>query len=67
MDQVETTARAMCEADGHAADESVTLPEGAGASRDGGPAAGGPVPRWRIYEPQARRLVEAQQALLAGR
>ena len=64
MDQVETTARAMCEADGHAAEELVSPRAGAPAS--GGDAATGPVPRWRIYEAQARRLVEAQKALLAG-
>lgn len=64
MDQVETTARAMCEADGHAAEELVSPPDRAPAPGGDGPT--GPVPRWRLYEAQARRLVEAQRALLAG-
>lgn len=67
MDQVETTARAMCEADGHAADDLVSPIPGAPAPRDDSSPPGGPVPRWRTYEPQARRLVEAQRALLAER
>ena len=65
LTQVETTARAMCRADGH--DPDGTVPDGVPAP-DAGAAAPppAPVPRWRAYEAQARRLVEAQTAMLAG-
>lgn len=60
MDHVETMARAMCRADGHDPDAPIAPPR---PENDEAPS---PAPRWRAYEAQARRLVEAQAALLAG-
>lgn len=72
MDQVETTARAMCRADGHDPDQPIPgappASPGEGAASPGeGAAAAAPRPRWHAYEPQARGLVAAQTALIAGR
>ncbi len=67
VDQVETMARAMCQADGHEPDERVVVPGLSETAPDGRPTPGGPVPRWRVYAPHARKLVAAQQALLEER
>lgn len=66
LDQVETTARAMCQADGQDPDKPTPAPDASRTADDGLPPAT-PRPRWRAYEAQARRLVEAQAAMLAGR
>ena len=63
---METTARAMCRADGHDPDETPPRPPEPKAA-EAAPEAAAAAPRWRAYEAQARRLVEAQAALLAGR
>lgn len=64
LDQVETMSRAMCQADDHDPDLLVGLSD---ASRTAlGDAPTGPVPQWRLYEPQARKLITVQQDLVEG-
>ena len=64
LDQLETMARAMCQADDHDPDQLVGISD---ASRVAlGDAPTGPVPQWRLYEPQARKLIAVQQALIEG-
>ncbi len=52
--------------DGHDPDEMSPRPPAPEAAAPE-PQAAAPAPSWRAYEAQARRLVEAQAALLAGR
>lgn len=64
MNQVETMARAMCQADDHDPDQLVGLSDASRAAL--GDAPPGPVPQWRLYEPQARKLIEVQLSLVEG-
>jgi hypothetical protein len=66
LDQAETMARAMCQADGHDPDQTVRVSGAALASLGGDPASAEVLPRWRLYEPKARELIEVQKTLLRG-
>ena len=57
-DQLETLARAICAADGRDPDAVVPRPADAGSGE-----LAGDVPQWRLYEAQARRMIDAQLAL----
>jgi hypothetical protein len=64
LEQAETMARAMCRADGHDPDQTIRASGAALASLGGDPASAEPLPRWRLYEPKARQLIEVQEVLL---